>query len=349
MKAIKKVGKVLLIILGMIVLGVGGFLVGRSLFPGQDKTIVTAPGEVIDYETVFVQYAGINNVFTKHGHFERVNYTTDVYEDSVTYEKYCKVYLPAGYDPNDNETKYDVLYFQHGNTGDPDMFDHLTMRTMLDNLFATGKIKPMILVFTTYYFDVTTDVNTRRSTGAVPAGDGNWDGIPGNFYREVVEDIIPAVESRYNTYTESTDSEGIKASRDHRGFSGYSRGGVTTWTMFHYNLEYFKWFAPMSCHCTAGLPIMSNELTAEAAYSYLKEAIDAHPDLDFFIYAASGGENDAPMLREQMRYFTNQTDVFLYGTDPTVNNIYYSISEFRHSDRFVPYYYYNSLQVLFRN
>ena len=30
-----------------------------------------------------------------------LDYTTDVYEDGVTYEKWCRVYLPYGYDPED--------------------------------------------------------------------------------------------------------------------------------------------------------------------------------------------------------------------------------------------------------
>ena len=48
-----------------------------------------------------------------------------------------------------------------------------------------------------------------------------------------------------------------------------------------------------------------------------------------------------------MKYFTAQTDTFSYGNDPEVNNLYYSISDFIHSDRYVPYYYYNSLPLFF--
>ena len=70
-------------------------------------------------------------------------------------------------------------------------------------MFASGAVEPCILVFTTYYFDVYKDVETRKTTGDVPAGDGGgFSGYPAiapNFYREVREDIIPAVELKYNS------------------------------------------------------------------------------------------------------------------------------------------------------
>ncbi|MBQ1975635.1 MAG: ParB/RepB/Spo0J family partition protein, partial [Ruminococcus sp.] len=47
-----------------------------------------------------------------------------------------------------------------------------------------------------------------------------------NFYKEVIQDIIPAVEMKYNTYLTDPSAEGIKATRDHRAFTGYSRGSV---------------------------------------------------------------------------------------------------------------------------
>ena len=101
----------------------------------------------------------------------------------------------------------------------------------------------------------------------------------------------------------------------------------------------------MSANCVAGKMIHEHP-TDEEAYEYLKEAIDAHPDMDFFIYVGSGGPSDAAALRQQMAYFETQ-DAFSYGKDPNANNLYYVLSNFPHGDLYVPYYYYNSLQVLF--
>lgn len=153
------------------------------------------------------------------------------------------------------------------------------------------------------------------------------------------------MESRYNTYTESFDEEGLIASREHRCFSGYSRGGFCTWYMFHSALPYFKWWAPMSGSCSAGQALVS-DTTNEDAYAYLKETIDANPNLDFYIYAGSGNYTDAIALRDQMAYFEKQ-DAFSYGPDPKVNNLYYTVSNYAHGYFFTPYYYYNTLQIIF--
>lgn len=312
----------------------------------KNEILITSPaGSVLSVGTEFLKYTGMESECSQRGTIERLDYTTDVYEDGVTYEKYVNIYLPYSYDAADTATKYNVLYFQHGNKLSNEYFKDETYQNWLDNLFASGKVDPVILVFTTYYLDPENAAEVRKTQADAPAGDGNYEGVPANFWKEVVEDIIPAVESKYNTYTEQFDEAGIIASRDHRGFSGYSRGSCCTWYMFHSALPYFKWWSPMSANCVAGKRI-SEEPTDEEAYAYLKEAIDAYPNMDFFIYAGSGGPTDAGAMREQMAYFEKQ-DAFSFGSDPKVNNFYYVLSNFAHGDLYAPYYYYNSLQVLF--
>lgn len=311
----------------------------------DDEILITSPaGSVLSVDTQFLQYTRMEGDCQQKGTIERVDYTTSVYEDGATYEKYVNVYLPYGYDPGQ---KYNVLYFQHGNKGNNDFFKDEAYQNTLDNLFASGKVDPVILVFTTYYLEQDPEKanEIRKTEPDVPAGDGNYEGVPANFWMEVVQDIIPVVESKYSTYAESFDEAGLIASREHRGFSGYSRGSCCTWYMFHSALAYFKWFAPMSASCVAGKTI-SEHPTDEEAYVYLKEAIDANPDLDFFIYAGSGGPTDAASLRQQMAYLEKQ-DGFSYGSDPKENNLCYTQSNFPHGDMYAPYYYYNSLQVLF--
>ena len=311
------------------------------------KTVIHPAGELIDFETRFIENPAIGGKPEKVGRFERVDYTTDVYEDGKTYQKYCNVYLPWCYDPEDKTRKYNVMYYQHGNTCDPDIFTEPAAKATLDCLFDSGEIEPCIMVFTTYYFDVTKDVETRRTTGDVPAGDGNYGGgyIPANFCKEVVQNIIPAVELRYNTWLRDGSDEAIRAARDHRGFSGYSRGCVCTWYMLHNEFEYFRWYAPMSCMTTAGTSIRT-KLTETQVVDYLTAPMKAHPELPFFIYASNGYPNDVVPMTEQMKYVTKDP-VFSYGQDPEKNNIYFAVSDFSHSDLYAPYYFYNSLKVLF--
>lgn len=304
---------------------------------------------------------GYNYYPTEHkGTVERLYYTTDAYDDGETYNKYCTVYLPYGYDPEDTETKYNVLYFQHGNASSPNaLWDSGVPRynslNMMDNLFDPDHalMDPFIIISPTYYFDCNEEtLHTMPDDG--PAGDGRYEGIAANYYREIVEDLIPQIESRYNVYCEDFSEEGIKASRDHRAFSGYSRGSVCTWYILHHDIEYFGTFIPMSASIMPeGKPLGESQedpFTAEDAYLYIKEALDAHPELDTFIFATAGGEKDGAGqgMIPQMQYFYDQTDTMSYGLDPEVNNFYFALSEFRHMDLVAPYTLYNARNIIFR-
>jgi len=321
---------------------------------------VITPG-VFDFDTEFtVMPEGYNQYPTEHkGTIERMYYETDVYEDGVTYTKYCTVYLPWGYDPEDRETRYNVLYYQHGNSNSPnDLWDRATQvfnpKQMIDNLFDPDHqiLKPFIIICPSYYFEAK---KTTRfiSDASGPAGDGRYEGIPGNYYKEITEDLIPQIESQFNVYCEDFSEEGIKASRDHRAFGGFSRGSCCTWDILHYDLEYFKYFIPMSASIIPQTGTLNDTLgkaTAEEAYTYISETITAHPDLDFFIFATAGGEGDGAGqgMIPQMQEFYKHTDVFSYGTDPEVNNFYFTLSDFDHTDMAVPYTLYNTKEVLFQ-
>ncbi len=315
---------------------------------GEFRKVITKPGELIDFETVFEENPYIRTgVPTKLGTVERVDYTTSVYEDGKTYNKTAYVYLPYGYDPEDKEKKYNVLYFQHGNTCEPAMFAIGGNKYMFDMLFESGEIEPCIIAFITYYFDPLGESEARTQTGMASAGDGGWPGIKPYYYKEVIKDIIPAVEGRFNTYLTDPSEEGIKATRDHRAFSGYSRGCVMTWRMIHFDLEYFRWFAPMSCVTWANGG-HNDTPTKEEVIDYVTAGMRAHPELPFYIFASNGGKEDVVRMNEQMRWLTN-SEGFSYGKDPSKNNIYFAVSDFYHTDYLVPYYFWNSLKVLFKS
>ncbi len=316
------------------------------------KTITTP--DVLDFPLEFTLLPDAYNTYdTAHkGTDVVVRYTTDVYENGITYDKFARVYLPYGYDANDKSKKYNVIYFQHGHQGSPnEFFDHVMKSSnvmyLFDNMFDPDHqlMEPVIIVCPTYYLEY--DENEYVTPGDNPAGDGRYEGIPANYDREVVEDLIPAVESQFNVYNEDFTEEGIKATRDHRAWAGYSRGSVCTFYMFHRNIEYFHWFMPMSATARAEDAPLSTEMTNESAFLYLKETIDAHPDLPFFLFAASGGKNDAASMRPQMKYFYEQKDTFSYGLDVNENNFYYTCSEFNHNDLYFPFYLYNARDVLF--
>ena len=108
---------------------------------------------------------------------------------------------------------------------------------MLDHMMENEDIPPVIVVCAT--FDAQNQPqNFSRSVEELSV-----------FHRDLRENLIPYVESRYHTYAEDVTEEGLQASREHRAFGGFSLGAVTTWSQFIYNLDYIQYFVPMSGDC----------------------------------------------------------------------------------------------------
>lgn len=143
--------------------------------------------------------------------------------------KKCIVYLPAGYDQDDPETRYNVLYLLHGVGGN--RFEWLNgggqvggnyvICNILDNLIANGEIDPVIVVF-----PEGRSAHNWTDTSFNAAGTN----LLGFYYfdYELRYDLIPFIESTYNTYADISDisPEGIERNRKHRAIAGLSMGGM---------------------------------------------------------------------------------------------------------------------------
>ena len=174
-----------------------------------------------------------------------------------------------------------------------------------------------------------------------------------NYYKEVVQDLIPQIESRYNTWCEDYSDEGIKASRDHRAWAGFSRGSVETWNLLNRDFEYFRYWFPMS----AGVMpegVSADELeekgfTLEEKIAYVREPLEAHPELPYFLMITyeftEGRETFGDRDFLQSLY---EQDIFSYGQDPEVNNMYFTASTYRHLDYYMPRYLYQARNILFK-
>ncbi|NLI61704.1 MAG: esterase [Clostridiales bacterium] len=146
--------------------------------------------------------------------------------DTIT--KKCHIYLPAGYD-NKKNIKYDVLYLLHGVGGDRWEWlkgsgiedDNYVICNIFDNLIAKGEIEPMIVVFP-----------EGRSAHDWMDSSFNPDGtnLLGFYYfdYELRYDLIPFIESQYNTYANIDDisPEALAYNRLHRAIAGLSMGGM---------------------------------------------------------------------------------------------------------------------------
>ena len=173
------------------------------------------------------------------GTVTRLDYDSkDYVGDGAAITKTAYVYTPYGYDENDEENRYNIVYLMHGWGGHAgEYFEFTSTKNMFDHLIENGDIPPMIIVSATFYNE---NSNTDFS-GTIAAFR--------QFHRDFEENLMPAVEERFHTYAKSTSDEDLKASRDYRAFGGFSLGSVTTWLQFCYDTDYIRYFLPMSGSC----------------------------------------------------------------------------------------------------
>ncbi|HOA39968.1 MAG TPA: sugar-binding protein [Halanaerobiales bacterium] len=268
------------------------------------------------------------------GRIERLSYQAKR-SSGITETKYLNVYLPPNYDP---ANKYNVFYMMHGNSenvdtvlGGPD--DNKELKRIIDNMIANGDIEPLIIVTPTYYAD-----SDGPATGA---------GImPLEYYKELIEEVIPFVESRYSTYAESTDKEGLIASREHRAVGGFSRGSMTTWHVFLNSLEYFKYYVPLS----AGAALIGQDNPVEIAEN-LASAVKTrnYTADDFYLFCANGTDDFTFEAMARQIDAMKEVDIFKYSSNPEKGNFYFMVVENAgHTWYWVNQYIYNILPDLFK-
>lgn len=266
------------------------------------------------------------------GTLEKLTYETwesFSYEDhSQKLTKEAWVYLPYGYDENE---KYNVFYLSHGGWSDETTImgtdtDPHTFKYEIDHAIEDGKIKPLILVMPTY-----------NNTSEKDSGDYNLAiQLTDQFHNELVNDLIPAVESKYSTYAEDTTPEGLAGSRDHRGFGGFSMGSVNTWNTFRYCLDYFRYFMPMS-----GSYSLDGQYMAELVKQ------QGHDADDFFIFAASGTNDFAySAFKAQIMVMAGDSDgMFTLAKNEADGNMSFLEREgYEHNGTACDEYTYNGLR-----
>jgi len=154
------------------------------------------------------------------GKLEMVEYDSK----TVGTKRKMQVYTPPGYS---SEKKYPVLYLLHGIGGDETEWQRFaTVDVLLDNLIADGKAVPMMIVMP----NGRAQPNDRANAGmsAAPAF--------AKFERDLLDDVIPAIQSRYSTQT----------NRENRALAGLSMGGGQTLNFGLGNLDAFAWIGAFS-------------------------------------------------------------------------------------------------------
>ncbi|MCW0483261.1 alpha/beta hydrolase-fold protein [Gaoshiqia sediminis] len=129
------------------------------------------------------------------------------------------VYTPPGFSKNKN---YPVFYLLHGIGGDEkERFNQGAPHIILDNLYADGKLKPMIVV-----------LPNGRAIGNIMAPDKVQ--AFATFEQDLLNDLIPFVEKTYP----------VKKDREFMTIAGLSIGGGQS---LNFSLGKLDQFAMMAC------------------------------------------------------------------------------------------------------
>ena len=164
--------------------------------------------------------------------------------------------------------------------------------------------------------------------------------------QELINDLIPIVESRYRTYAESTDAAGLESSREHRAIGGFSMGAVTTWYALEHTLDYFKFFMPVSADCwSLGAFAGMNRPDGNGIVPCWCHFANLHMRYGLLYL---GGKRDGRFgYREtlvQVEAMARLTDVF-----PLSNLTFHEKDGARHEFRPMAEYLYNALPFFFPN
>ncbi|MEO6732144.1 MAG: alpha/beta hydrolase-fold protein [Ferruginibacter sp.] len=154
--------------------------------------------------------------------------------DTITYKsktvdtlRRTLIYTPPGYS---KKNKYPVLYLLHGIGGDEkEWLNGGKPQVILDNLYADGKIEPMIVVMPNGRA-----MKDDRAGGNIMAQDKVQ--AFATFEKDLLSDLIPFIEKKYPVLTD----------REHKAIAGLSMGGGQSLNFGLGNLDKFAWIGGFS-------------------------------------------------------------------------------------------------------
>lgn len=145
------------------------------------------------------------------------------------------IYTPPGYS---KKNKYPVLYLLHGIGGDEkEWLNGGRPQVILDNLYAQGKIEPMIVVMPNGRA-----MKNDRAGGNIMAPDKVQ--AFATFEKDLLNDLIPFIEKKYPVFTD----------REHRAIAGLSMGGGQALNFGLGNLDKFAWIGGFSSAPNTKMP-----------------------------------------------------------------------------------------------
>ncbi|MES2775668.1 MAG: alpha/beta hydrolase-fold protein [Bacteroidota bacterium] len=166
-----------------------------------------------------------------HGKIDTISYQSN----TVDTIRRTLIYTPPGYS---KKNKYPVLYLLHGIGGDEkEWLNGGQPQLILDNLYAQGKIEPMIVVMPNGRA-----LKNDRAGGNMMAPDKVQ--AFATFEKDLLNDLIPFIEKKYPVFTD----------REHRAIAGLSMGGGQSLNFGLGNLDKFAWIGGFSSAPNTKIP-----------------------------------------------------------------------------------------------
>ncbi len=158
-----------------------------------------------------------------HGTIDTLSYPSK----TVGTNRRTLVYTPPGFS---KKKKYPVLYLLHGIGGDEkEWLNGGKPQVILDNLYAQGKLEPMIVVLPNGRA-----MKDDRATGNIMAPDKVQ--AFATFEQDLLNDLIPFIEKKFP----------VLKDREHRAIAGLSMGGGQSLNFGLGNLDKFAWVGGFS-------------------------------------------------------------------------------------------------------
>lgn len=165
----------------------------------------------------------IENSDIDRGEIETIEYESK----TVGTQRKAIIYTPPGFS---TDQQYPVLYLLHGIGGDEEEWlNNGNPQVILDNLYAEGKLEPMIVVMPNGRA-----MKDDRAIGN-PFEQEKVEAFA-NFEQDLLTDLIPYIEENYPVYTD----------REHRALAGLSMGGGQSLNIGLGNIESFAWIGGFS-------------------------------------------------------------------------------------------------------
>jgi enterochelin esterase-like enzyme len=271
--------------------------------------------------------AGFDSYKSDIAHGESV--VVSYYSSTVGIDRQTRIYLPPGYT---SDSTYNVLYLLHGIGGDiNEWYNYGVPHYILDNLYAEGKIDPMVVVLP----------NGRAMVDDSPGSNiFAEDKIAGfaNFEFELIKDLVPFIDTAYS----------VKPDREARAIAGLSMGGGQALNFGLAHLDTFAWvgaFSPAP-NTKAAASLIPDLIEDTAKISALWISCGSEDDLlyvsqnthdfmiqnniDHYYLIESGKDHEWSVWKSGLYHFAQR----IFGRVPEIDTTGTGISKYQSSNRF---------------